>query len=111
MKLEEVARMEDTYRDIEEILEKIGNLTIFPRIVWVWTWNVVKDMYEDFKDGGDPFYCVSEDIETVWTMFWEDADKNGFTLEYGPDALSEQVRDWLIDSGIVIETVEEDDDE
>ena len=111
MDIQERTRMEDTYVRIEDIIDKITNLGVFPPLVWVWSWDVLKDMYNDYKDGGDPDYCVSEDIEDVWAMFWRDADKNGFTLEYGVDDLHEAIRDWLIDTGIVIEAEEDEEEE
>ena len=111
MDLQEKIRMQDTFVKIEEIVSKIGDLGVFPPLVWVWTWDVVKDMYEDFRDGGDPEYCVTMEIEEVWEQFWVDAGKNGFTLEYGVEDLSDAVRDWLMSSGIVETTPEEEDED
>ena len=48
--------------------------------------------------------------EEVWKLFWEQADENGFTLEYGVEDLDEHISDWLIKVGAV-ETNEEDEDE
>jgi hypothetical protein len=110
MDLQERTRMQDTYVRMENIIDSIGKLGVFPPLVWVWTWDVTKSMYEDFKDGGDPEYGVTMELDEVWEQFWKDADKNGFTLEYGVEDLSDAVRDWLINSGIV-EEVPEDEEE
>ena len=48
--------------------------------------------------------------EEVWQLFWEQADKNGFTLEYGTEDLDEHIRDWMIDESI-IELVQEEENE
>jgi len=109
MDLQEKTRMLDTYRDIEDIVERIGSLSVFPPLVWVWSWDVVKSTWTDFMTGGDPEYCVTKELDEVWEQFWEDADKNAFTLEYGTEDLYEAVRDWLIDSGIVEEVDDEDE--
>jgi hypothetical protein len=46
----------------------------------------------------------------MWELFWTQADKNGFTLEYGTEDLYESIRDWMFDQGI-IEEVEEEEEE
>jgi hypothetical protein len=111
MDLQEKTRMQDTYVRMENIIDSIGKLGAFPPLVWVWSWDVTKSAYEDFKE--DSEYEVTMDLDQVWEQFWVDADKNGFTLEYGTEDLYEAVRDWLMDSGIVesIEEEEEDEDE
>lgn len=111
MDLQEKTRMLDTFNDVEDIIERIGSLSVFPPLVWVYTWDVARDMYLDFQNGGDPDYCVTMDLEEVWEQFWIDADKNGFSLEYGTEDLYDAVRDWLMSAGIVEETVEEEEDE
>ena len=65
---------------------------------------------EGIQEGAEEEYCVAEDIEDVWEMFWTDADKNGFTLEYGAEALYEHVRDWMIDRHIIDEVPEEEEE-
>ena len=49
--------------------------------------------------------------EEVWELFWRDADKNGFTLEYGTEALNDHISDWLIDVEAVKEKEDEDEDD
>ena len=44
MDLQEQTRMEDVYKDISFIIDKIGQLGVFPPLVWVWTWDVAKSM-------------------------------------------------------------------
>lgn len=109
MDLQDKARMLDTYRDIELIIDKIEELSVGLPLVWVWTWDVVKSTWTDFMEGGDPEFCTTMDLDEVWEMFWAQADVNNFSLEYGSDDLYEAVRDWLIDVGAVGETIDEDE--
>jgi len=110
--LQDKTRMFDTYKDINSIIDQIGNLQLFPPLVWVWAWDVAKTTYEDFQDGTNGEYGVTMSIEEVWELFYENADQNGFTLEYGTEDLYEHIRDWMIDAGIAeeIEFDEEEDD-
>jgi len=100
--------MLDTYVEINNIIEQIGNLRVFPPLVWVWTWDVALAMYTDIQEGGDPDFRVAKSIEEVWELFWTQADDNGFSLEYGTEDLYEAVRDWLIDEDIIEEHDEEE---
>ena len=109
MDLQELTRMKDVYKDISSIIDSIGKLQVFPPLGWVWTWDVTLSTYRDFQQ--DPEYCVTVDEEELWEQFWVDADKNGFSLEYGSEDLYEAVRDWLIDCGAVEEYNEWEDEE
>jgi hypothetical protein len=109
MDLQEKTIMQDTYRDIEDIIERISKLPLGLPLVWVYAWDVARDLYTNIQEGQEEDYCVTEDIEDVWEMFWEDAGKNGFSLEYGPEDLYEGIRGWMIDRGIIDEVPEDED--
>ena len=112
MDLQEKTRMEDTFEDINLIIDKIGELRVFPPLVWVWTWDVAITILKDIREGGDPDYNVTMDEKEMWELFYTQADSNGFTLEYGTEDLYEAVRDWMIDQGIIEEyDGDEDEDE
>ena len=108
--LQDRTRMQDIYRDINLIIDKIGELQVFPSLVWVWTWDIARDLYRNIQAGSEEEYCVTMEEEEVWQLFWDQADKNGFTLEYGTEDLDEHIRDWMIDESI-IELVQEEEDE
>ena len=108
--LQDKTRMQDIYRDINLIIDKIGELQVFPSLVWVWTWDIARDLYRNIQAGSEEEYCVTMEEEEVWQLFWTQADKNGFTLEYGTEDLDEHIRDWMIDESI-IELVEKDDED
>lgn len=109
MDLQEKTRMQDVYRDIEDIIEKISNLPVGQPLVWVYVWDVARDLYRDIQEGSEEEYCVTVDEEELWELFWTQADKNGFSLEYGTEDLYEAVRDWMIDQSIIEEYIEDED--
>lgn len=108
MDLQEKTRMLDVYSKISTIIDQIADLGVFPPLVWVWTWDVALSMYTDIQEGGDPEWCIAKSIEEVWELFWTQADKNGFSLEYGTEDLYEAIRDWFIDQEIMEEYDEEE---
>jgi hypothetical protein len=107
----EKTRMQDVHRDINIIIDKITKLGVFPPLVWVWSWDVAMSIYTDIQEGGDPDLCVSKDEDEMWELFYTQADKNGFTLEYGAEDLYEAVRDWMIDEEVVEYYNEEEDED
>ena len=109
MDLQEKTRMQDVYRDIEDIIERINKLPLGLPLVWVYAWDVARDLYTSIQEGQEEDYCTTEDIEDVWEMFWEDAGKNGFSLEYGPENLYDAIRDWMTDRRIIDEVPEDED--
>ena len=111
--LQDKTRMEDTYVEINKIIDQIGNLRVFPPLVWVWTWDIVVDMHKNHQPGVDDEYVAVMPLDQVWELFWTQADKNGFTLEYGTEDCYESIRDWMIDEDILvyIEDEEESEDE
>ena len=111
MDLQEKTRMLDTYNEIEDIIGKITKLSVGLPLVWVYAWDVARDLHRSIQEGAEEEYCVAEDLEDVWQMFWEDADKNGFSLEYGAEDLHEAIRDWMFDRGIIDEVPEDEEEE
>jgi hypothetical protein len=111
MDLQEKTRMQDVYQDIEDIIERVSKLPVGLPLIWVYAWDVARDLYTSIQEGQEEEYCVTEDIEDVWEMFWTDADKNGFSLQYGAEDLHEAIRDWMIDRNIIDEVPEEDEED
>ena len=107
--LRERTRMLVTYTEIEDIIEKISRLPVSLPLVWVYAWDVAKDLYTNIQEGQEEDYCTTEDIEDVWEMFWRDADKNRFSLEYGSEGLYENIREWMTNRGIIDEVPEDED--
>jgi len=108
--LQDKTRMLDTYKDMNNIIDQIGKLSVFPPLVWVWTWDVVVDMYKNHEPGVDDEYVTAMPLEQAWELFWTQADQNGFTLEYGTEDCYEHIRDWMIDESIIVSLDEEEDD-
>ena len=111
MDLQEKTRMQDVYRDIEDIIDKISKLPVGQPLVWVYVWDVARQLWTDIMEGQEEEYCTAMDEEEMWELFWTQADKNGFTLEYGTEDLYEAVRDWMIDQEVIMEAEEEEDED
>ena len=111
MDLQEKVRMEDVHRDIDNIIDQISKLRVGMPLIWVWAWDVAKDLHKSIQEGREEEYCVTMDEDEMWQLFWTQADENGFTLEYGAEDLYEAIRGWMFDEGIIEDVLEEDEDD
>jgi len=88
---EEHARMVQTHFALNEILDRVSQLTVGLGLVWTWTWRTIKDYYDD-ED------LVVKDEDTVFAALWQAvAEGRGFSLEYGAEQHEEEVREWMFD--------------
>ena len=102
--LQEQTRRDDVYNDINKIVDSLNNLSVFPSLVWVYTWDIIKDKLDYYSPESGEEYVTNPKFteKDVWDMFWEDADKNGFSLEYGSEDLHDAVYDWMTERQIII---------
>ena len=102
--LQEHTRMTTTYLKLNQIIENINQLDVFPSLVWVWCWDVIRDKLDTHSPGRDDQYLTNHTFteEDVWWMFVQDLDKNSFSLEYGAEDLDEAIFDWMTERDILV---------
>lgn len=82
----------DLVRDaLDSIIEELEALPIYPSLVWLWAWDVIKSYYE------------GENLTEVWEKFFYTAPDEGWTMEYGAEHMSDHVTDWLIKNNFINE--------
>lgn len=102
-----MANKEDKVK-LNQCLDILDTTDLGLSMVWLWTWSIVKDMLE----GGDYDQLVSED--EAWDLLVKAVDSgHGFTLEYGAEQHYDDVRDWMIETGLVrdLDDLEEEEEE
>jgi hypothetical protein len=109
MDLLEQTRRDDVYTRITAIINELTNLGASPSLVWTWAWNNVTDQLDCYTPDSGETLVVNPNMteKDVWDLFWDQADKNGFTLEYGVEDLHEHVFDWMLENDILIEDTNE----
>ena len=102
--LQEQTRRDDNYVTINKLIKGLSELSVFPSLAWLYTWDIVKDKLDYYHgESGEEYITNSKLTEKdVWDLFWEDADKNGFSLEYGTEDLHEAVFDWMLERDIIV---------
>lgn len=108
----EIVRRDRNYEVLNKLIDGMSELSVFPSLVWLWSWDIVKDNLDSYSPDSGESYITNPKLteKDVWDMFWEDADKNGFTLEYGSEQMHEDVFDWMISRDILVEEEEVEDE-
>ena len=107
--LQEATRRDDVYRDLNEIVDKITVLPVFPSLVWVWTFDVLRNIYEnnqyddlaknDYVDEAVPSGIT---LKQIFDKFWEDVDGIGLSMDLGDEIIEETLRDWMRDNDFLV---------
>jgi hypothetical protein len=103
--LQEQARRDDAYAVLNKLIDQLSEVNAFPPLVWLWTWDMVKDRLDSYSPEGGESYITNPKLseKDVFDLFWEDADKNAFSLEYGLDTLDDHIFDWMIQRNIIVD--------
>ena len=109
--LQELTRRDDAYVQLNKLIDGLKEVNAFPPLVWLWVWDMVKDRLNTYSPEEKEDFITNPKLseKDVFDLFWEDADKNQFTLEYGLDSLDDAIFDWMLERDIIIEFEEEEE--
>lgn len=109
--LQEQTRRDDAYVQLNKLIDGLKEVNAFPPLVWLWVWDMVKDRLDMYSEEGGEEYITNPKLseKDVFDLFWADADKNQFSLEYGLDSLDDAIFDWMLERDIIIEFEEEEE--
>ena len=109
MDLQEATRRDDIYKDLNEIVDKITTLPVFPSLLWVWTFDVLRNIYENNKyedlavnDYVDEAVPAGITLKQIFDKFWEDVDGIGLSMDLGDEIIDETIRDWMRDNDFLV---------
>jgi hypothetical protein len=109
MDLQEQTRRDDIYKDLNEIVDKITTLPIFPSLLWVWTFDVLRNIYENNKyedlavnDYVDEAVPAGITLKQIFDKFWEDVDGIGLSMDLGDEIIDETIRDWMRENDFLV---------
>lgn len=97
-------RRDRNYEVLNKLIDGLSELSVFPSLMWLWAWDIVKDKLDYYTPDSGEEYAVNPKLteKDVFDLFWEDADKNAFSLEYGSEQLHEEVFDWMLGRDIIV---------
>ena len=107
--LQEQTRRDDVFDELNQIVDRLSNLPVFPSLLWAWTFDIIKDIFDnnqiadlaetDISDEGVPADIT---LKQIWDKFWEDVDTLGFTMDHGGEILEEVIRDWMRENDFLV---------
>ena len=107
--LQERTRRDDIYNELVVIADKITNLPLFPSLLWVWTFDIIKDIFDNNQiihlaetDIADEAIPVGVTLKQIFDKFWEDVDTIGLTMDHGDEILNESIRDWMRENDFLV---------
>ena len=103
--LQEATRRDDVYNQLLEINRLLGEVAVFPSLLWTWTFDVIKDIYDNNKEIAEyNDYVIAEGIELkqIFDKFWDDVDSLGIDMDLGGEIIEEVIRDWMIDNDFLV---------
>ncbi len=107
-----------SFEQLTDIQQSITKLKLFPSLVWVWAFDVMKDIYDNYQQDnpaiqeyGEEYIAEGVTFKQIFDKFWEDVDKIRLSMEYGDEIVDETIRDWMRDNDFLISIEEEDEDE
>ena len=107
--LQEATRRDDVFKDLNEIVDRLQAIPVFPSLLWVWTFDVIRDIFDNcqYKDLAINDYvdeAVPEGItlKQIFDKFWDDVDTLGFTMDHGGEVLEEVIRDWMRENDFLV---------
>jgi hypothetical protein len=107
--LQEQTRRDDIYNELNLIVDKITTLTVFPSLLWVWTFDVLRNIYENNRfedlaetDIADEVVPVGITLKQIFDKFWEDVDGIGLSMDLGDEIIDEVIRDWMRDNDFLV---------
>lgn len=112
--LQEATRRDDVYNQLNEIIDKLEKISVFPSLMWVWAFDIIREIFENYQmkdlavnDYVDEAVPEGITLKQIFDKFWDDVDGFGLSMDSGGDIIEETIRDWMRDNNFLV-SLEED---
>jgi hypothetical protein len=107
--LQEATRRDDVYNQLNEIVDKLQAIPVFPSLMWTWAFDVLRNIYENSRfedlavnDYVDEAIPINTTLKQIFDKFWEDVDGMGLDMDLGGEIIEETIRDWMRDNDFLV---------
>jgi hypothetical protein len=107
--LQEATRRDDVYNQLNEIIDKLEKIPVFPSLMWVWAFDVIREIFTNYQykdlavnDYVDEAVPEGITLKQIFDKFWEDVDGFGLSMDSGGDIIEEVIRDWMRDNNFLV---------
>jgi len=116
--LQEQTRRDDVYRDLNDIIDRVTKLPVFPSLMWVWAFDIIKEIFDNYQykdlavnDYVDEAVPEGITLKQIFDKFWSDVDGFGLSMDSGGDIIEETIRDWMRENDFLVSLDEEEDND
>lgn len=107
--LQEETRRDDVFNELLDINDRITKLPVFPTLGWVWTFDILRDIFDNADVGYDQAIADGVTLKQIFDKFYEDIDSLGIDMDMGGEILQDTIRDWMIDNDFLVDLEEEEE--
>ena len=107
--LQEATRRDDVYNQLNEIIDKLEKISVFPSLMWVWAFDIIREIFENYQykdlavnDYVDEAVPEGITLKQIFDKFWEDVDGFGLSMDSGGDIIEEVIRDWMRENDFLV---------
>jgi len=107
--LQEATRRDDVYNQLNEIIDKLEDLSAYPSLLWTWVFDIIRNTYENnqYADLAVNDYvdeCVPEGItlKQIFDKLWDDVGLLGLDMDLGGEVIEETILDWMRENDFLV---------
>jgi hypothetical protein len=100
-------KSEDKHK-LNACLEILDSTDLGLSMVWLYTWSTIKN----FLDADSTDWTVIATEDEMWDHLCEAVEAgHGFSLEYGAEHHYEDVQEWMLNRGYMLDPLDEEEEE
>jgi len=107
--LQEATRRDDVYNQLNEIIDKLQDLSAYPSLLWTWVFDIIRNTYEnnqheDVVSDGWVDESIPEGItlKQIFDKLWDDVGLLGLNMDLGGEVIEETILDWMRENDFLI---------
>ena len=107
--LQEATRRDDVFKDLNEIIDRLQKISVFPSLLWVWAFDIIRDVFENNQyddlatnDYVDEAVPSGTTLKQIFDKFWEDVDGLGISMDDGGEIIEDTIRDWMRENNFLV---------
>ena len=107
--LQDQTRRDDVFDSLNEIIDKLSNLPVYPSLLWAWTFDIIREIYQNqyfdllaVNDYVDEAVPTGTTLKQIFNKFWEDVDSLGINMDLDGQIIEEVIRDWMRDNDFLV---------
>jgi hypothetical protein len=105
------ATKDEAFDRLMAINEQLNKLDLFPSLGWTWVFDIIKDIYENTDTGYDEAITEGVTLKQIFDKLYDDIEKLDLNTDLGGELIEEALRDWMRDSGFIVDLQDEEEDE